>query len=572
MKKNVLCLVLALVLCLGCFAGCGSSTEASETTATSTSAETQTASVSEPEETAAAEEETTESTPSAEEAPAEEGITLPLTTEGAEVTVWYAGSPNQMPYLEDGTYTNTVANKAICEATGVNINFTTVSNEGATDAFNLLIASNDLPDIIDSFTNFYTLGMDYAVNEEEIIYDLAPYLEEQVPNFYSILEANPDVKRDITTDTGVIGGIYTLTTGNAYSGQGLSIRSDLLDAVGAEIPETYDEFEQTVKAIYDETGVQGALIYKNFFGQYFAGGFGTYAKLTTSPDVNYPIYQIDGKVQFAPLTEEYREYIATMQQWYAEKVIYQDYYVYTNPGELESVITSGEASVVMGSGSELETRNADADYEWLPMADLVKQPGDIIHTGTAAYQEGDVSVGKVEVITTQCKDLDLILSLYNYMFSEEGSMIASYGVENETFTYEGEKPVLTDLILEDQNIGANQAVELYLTTISSLIDATRTASSVTDYQIDCYDVWTSNMDDAYELDTSVLALTTEEASAINKVVGDIVTYMEESNVKFITGALNTDSDYDAFVATLQEMGVQDIVDAYQAAYDRYLQR
>jgi putative aldouronate transport system substrate-binding protein len=95
---------------------------------------------------------------------------------------------------------------------------------------------------------------------------------------------------------------------------------------------------------------------------------------------------------------------------------------------------------------------------------------------------------------------------------------------------------------------------------------------VTDYQIDCYDVWTSNMDDAYELDTSVLALTTEEASAINKVVGDIVTYMEESNVKFITGALNTDSDYDAFVATLQEMGVQDIVDAYQAAYDRYLQR
>jgi putative aldouronate transport system substrate-binding protein len=572
MKKNVLCLVLALVLCLGCFAGCGSSTEASETTATSTSAETQTASVSEPEETAAAEEETTESAPSAEEAPAEEGITLPLTTEGAEVTVWYAGSPNQMPYLEDGTYTNTVANKAICEATGVNINFTTVSNEGATDAFNLLIASNDLPDIIDSFTNFYTLGMDYAVNEEEIIYDLAPYLEEQVPNFYSILEANPDVKRDITTDTGVIGGIYTLTTGNAYSGQGLSIRSDLLDAVGAEIPETYDEFEQTVKAIYDETGVQGALIYKNFFGQYFAGGFGTYAKLTTSPDVNYPIYQIDGKVQFAPLTEEYREYIATMQQWYAEKVIYQDYYVYTNPGELESVITSGEASVVMGSGSELETRNADADYEWLPMADLVKQPGDIIHTGTAAYQEGDVSVGKVEVITTQCKDLDLILSLYNYMFSEEGSMIASYGVENETFTYEGEKPVLTDLILEDQNIGANQAVELYLTTISSLIDATRTASSVTDYQIDCYDVWTSNMDDAYELDTSVLALTTEEASAINKVVGDIVTYMEESNVKFITGALNTDSDYDAFVATLQEMGVQDIVDAYQAAYDRYLQR
>lgn len=572
MNKNTLFLALALIMCLSYFAGCGNTIASAQHSSGTETANIQEAAqvATESEQAQPAIENSTSDIATPADASGE--ITLPLTTEDVEITVWYAGSPNQMPYLEDGTYTNTVANKAICEATGIDINFTTVSNEGAVDAFNLMIASNDLPDIIDSFTNFYTLGMDYAVNEEEIIYDLAPYLEEQVPNFYAILESNPDVKRDITTDTGIIGGIYTLTTGNSYSGQGLSIRSDLLETVGADIPTTYDQFEETIKSIYEETGIQGALIYKNFFGQYFAGGFGTYAKLTTSPDVNYPIYQIDGTVQFAPLTEEYREYIATMQRWYSEKVIHQDYYIYANPGELESVITSGEASVVMGSGSELETRNTDADYEWLPMADLVKKAGDIIHTGTAPYQEGDVSVGKVEVITTQCKDLDLILSLYNYMFSEEGSMVASYGVEGETFTYKDGKPVLTELILEDQNIGANQAVELYLTTVSALIDATRTASTVTDYQIQCYDLWTSNTDDAYQLDTSVLALTTEEASAINKVVGDIVTYMEESNVKFITGALNTDSDYDQFVETLKNMGIQDLIDAYQAAYDRYLKR
>ena len=34
------------------------------------------------------------------------------------------------------------------------------------ETFNLLLASNDLPDIIDAFTNFYSLGMDYAVQEE----------------------------------------------------------------------------------------------------------------------------------------------------------------------------------------------------------------------------------------------------------------------------------------------------------------------------------------------------------------------------------------------------------------------
>lgn len=573
MKKQLFSLVLVLAMIFICLPGCGSATSS----ATQSEETVKEASVSEasaepdgtdvPEETSAIDETSQENVPATQE------ITLPLTTEDAEITIWYPGSPNQMPYLEDSTYTNTVVNKAVSEVTGIEINFTTVSNESAADSFNLLIASNDLPDIIDSFTNFYTLGMDYAVNEEEIIYDLAPYLKESVPNFYAILEANPDVKRDITTDTGIIGGIYTLNTGNSYSGQGLSIRSDLLEAVGGEIPSTYDEFEEIIQAIYAQTGVQGALIYKNFFGQYFAGGFGTYAKLTTSPDVNYPLYQVDGKVQFAPLTEEYREYIDTMQRWYSEKVINQDYYIYNNPGELESVIVGGAASVAMGSGSELETRSADADYEWLPMADLVKQQGDIIHTGTAPYEEGDVSVGKVEVITTQCSDLDLILSLYNYMFSEDGSMLASYGIQGETFEYnDSGKPELTDLIMKDENIGANQAVELYTTTVCALIDATRTSSAVTDFQIECYDLWTSNMDDAYALDTSVLALTTEEAESINQVAGDIVTYVEETNIKLITGAMNTGSDYDEFVSTLETMGIQKMIDAYQSAYERYLSR
>lgn len=572
MKKKFLSMLLALSLCLGLFAACGDSQSVEEISVAS-GGETVEVSMPASEDTAPTPIEASERESESATVPEETAITLPLTTEPAEVTVWYAGSPNQMPYLEGGTYTNTVANKAVSEATGIDITFTTVSNESAVDSFNLMIASNDLPDIIDSFTNFYTLGMDYAVNEEEIVYDLAPYLEESVPNYYRILEENPDVKRDVTTDTGIIGGIYTLTTGNAYNGQGLSIRSDMLEAVGAEIPVTYDEFEETIKSIYDQTGVQGALIYKNFFGQYFAGGFGTYAKLTTSPDINYPIYQVDGQVTFAPLTEEYREYITTMQRWYQEKVIYQDYYVYSNPGELEGVITSGAASVAMGSGSELETRNADADYEWLPMTDLLKQKGDIIHTGTAPYEEGDITISKIEVITTQCSDLDLVLSLFNYMFSEKGSMLASYGVENETFVYDDVgKPALTDLIMKDENIGANQAVELHLTTVASLIDATRTASAVTQYQKDCCDLWTSNMDDAYTLDASVLALKTEEADTINRVSGDIVTYLEESNVKFITGVLNTDSDFDAFIETLKDMGIQDMIDAYQAAYDRYLAR
>lgn len=555
MKKKILALLLALTLLCGCLAGCVDSAEPSSAqSSASTEADASTPVVQE-----ASEVSTTE--------PA-----LPLTTEDVTVEIWVGGSPEQMNFLEDATYTGTIANQEMSRVTGVNIVYNTVANDAAPDSFNLMLASQDLPDIIDSFNNFYTLGMDYAVNEEEIIYDLAPYLEEKVPNYWAYLESNPDVKRDITTDTGIIGGIYSLSYGTDYDANGLMIRQELLDQVDRDIPTTYDEFEETLMAIKSETGIQGALIYRNFFGQYFAGGFGTYARFTTAPDINYPLYQVDGEVKFGPLTDEYREYIETIQRWYQEGLIYQDYYVYTNPGDINNAILKGDSAVCMGQYDELVTRNEQGGFNYVPMADLVKQEGDIIHTGSTAYQEGDITVGTPQVITTRCVDLDLILSLYNFSFSVEGSHIASYGVENETFTYVDGKPVLTDLVLNNPDISIRHSTGVYLTTIASITDAGRTAVNVSDAQLDAYGTWRSNTDDAYILDTSVLALTTEEADTISRVAGDILTYLDECNISFITGAMNIDSDYDAFVAELQSMGIDDMIGAYQDAYNRYLSR
>ncbi len=568
MKKRWLAMFMALIMLLACLAGC------SDPKSTASAEETIQAS-SQAQENAPAEESPVEEVPP-EETPAEEvppaEIALPLTEEEVTVEIWVGGSPDQMNYLQDSTYTHTVANQEMSRVTGISIEYTTIANDAAPENFNLMLASNDLPDIIDAFTNFYTLGMDYAVNEEEIIYDLAPYLEEKVPNYWSYVESDPDVKRDITTDTGVIGGIYALSTGTAYDANGLMIRQDLLDQVGKDIPTTYEEFEETLLAIKAETGAQGALIYKNFFGQYFAGGFGTYAKLTTAPDINYPLYQVDGEVRFGPLTEEYREYIETIQRWYSEGIIYQDYYVYTNPGEIGNAILQGDSAVCMGQYDELVTRNEQAGFNLVPMADLVKQAGDVIHTGSVAYQEGDITVGTPQVITTQCVDLDLILSLYNFAFSEEGAMIANYGVENETFTYQDGNPVLTDIVLNNPDISIRHSTGVYLTTVASIIDTGRTAINVSEAQKEAYDLWLSNTDDAYVLNTSALALTTEEADTINKVAGDILTYLEECNIKFITGAMNTTTDYDAFVKELEAMGIADMIGAYQNAYDRYLQR
>ena len=98
-------------------------------------------------------------------------VVLPL-ADGDVVSIWVGGSPNVMSNLDDGDYAKTLANQLVMEKTGVTLEYVTISNETASEKFNLMLSSNDLNDIISGFTNLYSLGLDYAVEEDEIIIDV----------------------------------------------------------------------------------------------------------------------------------------------------------------------------------------------------------------------------------------------------------------------------------------------------------------------------------------------------------------------------------------------------------------
>ena len=47
------------------------------------------------------------------------------------------------------------------------------------------------------------------------------------------------------------------------------------------------------------------------------------------------------------------------------------------------------------------------------------------------------------------------------------------------------------------------------------------------------------------------------------------TYLNESQAKFITGNLSLDTDWDAYVATLQQIGLTELMEIYQRGLDAY---
>jgi putative aldouronate transport system substrate-binding protein len=90
--------------------------------------------------------------------------------------------------------------------------------------------------------------------------------------------------------------------------------------------------------------------------------------------------------------------------------------------------------------------------------------------------------------------------------------------------------------------------------------------------IECQKLWSQNTDSEKYLSTGALSLTTSESEQASTIQSDLNTYLEESLTKFLTGDLSLDTDWDGFISTIEGMGLQDVVDIYQDAYDRYLDR
>ena len=86
-----------------------------------------------------------------------------------------------------------------------------------------------------------------------------------------------------------------------------------------------------------------------------------------------------------------------------------------------------------------------------------------------------------------------------------------------------------------------------------------------------YDIWDKYYEDEYTMPS--LSLTAEESETYSSHYGDISTYASEMVLKFILGIepLNEET-YAAYVKRVENMGIQDCVDVYQSAYDRYLAR
>ena len=550
-KLVALLLVLAMVLSL---AACGNGGNSS------TSSETSTSSAAE-DSSAAEEGETGDDGETAESGE----FQLPIVDEPTTLSYFVADDSNCAIMTTD--WNDNEFYQEMERRTGVHLEMEMVSSADYQTNFNLMIASGTLADLIYVGASYYAEGVDAAIDDGYFL-DLTDLVDEYMPNYQKVRTSDIQYELLSTTDSGRLGAVYELRQSKQGPWLGLWIRQDWLDDLGLDTPVTFDDYHEVLTAFKNEKGATAPLILN------WSGSDGEFGTMSGGMNV-LNSWQLDetGKVNFGPYMPAWKEYVTIMNQWYNEGLIDPDFMATDErTADMAKVVTgaSGLFAALYTMPSVYEAASEDSNMSLAPVNPPVKNEGDEIHIRLRdSYTSGNTA------ISADCENPEVAMRWLDYLFTEEGALLANYGVEGDTFEFdENGDPVYTDKIVNNENGWTmTQTMASYLCPsagIANWSDWTRELAGVPEKDQACYDVW-SEADDTWRLPSSV-TLTQDESTERAALYADISTTVKEQTAQFISGALDIESNWDAYIASLESSGIERAIEITQAAYDRYLAR
>ena len=461
------------------------------------------------------------------------------------------------------SFADTEIGKALVENTGVEVEYIHPPTGQSPEKFNIMMAQNDLPDIVEAEWTGYPGGMGNAIDQNKVI-NLAEHLD-KAPNFKKYLDENPEIKKLVSTDDGeIIGFPFIRGDRFLYTSAGPMLRKDWLDDLGLEVPETIDEWETVLTAFKNEKGAKAPLSFVfNSFIQYgpFVGAYG----------ITAGYYVADGKIKYGPAEPAFKDFLIKMNDWYKKGILDSAIATQDGKGVNANILNGASGATVNSCGGGMGTYLAAATEEGF---DLVAAPYPVLNKGEKPeFGQANLPVtGLFAAITTSCKDIDKAIKYLDYAYSEEGSMLFNFGIEGASYEMVDGYPKYTELITDNpEGKSMVESMAPYMRSASSgpFVQDKRYMEQYAKLpqQKQALEVWVNT--NGYE--HLVPHIYPENPSELAKVETSIKTYYQEMAAKFIMGIEPIDN-FDNYVAELNKRGLEDLLKAKQAAYEKYLVR
>ena len=392
-----------------------------------------------------------------------------------------------------------------------------------------------------------------------------------------MFEENDGVRASMTAPDGHIYALGQLAT-SPLKATAMWVNIDWLDALGVDpddLPTDVDGLFDLLVRFRDEdpngNGVQDE-IPLNVFDDADKGD-GLYRNMMPYFGVLHPEFYVDddGKIHYGMTDDNARVAFEYFNKLWAENLISHDAYTQSSA----DAIAKG-AEGLNGAGFHALPRfvfgnmsiEKEATYPMMPALSSAVNPEQTCVGGTGISQG-------VFALTDKCSEetAAAMMRWVDYLYSEEGSWLIHYGPEGHIWEYSENDPSLHVYIqpTDGRNVEEVRGGEITPDCGVSCPKWVResTEGAWDDVQQQARIAWSEkNLNPYVKTALPDLFLTEEEQAVIDMYYTDAKKYRQENAAKFVVGDKSFD-EWDAFVDGMRSMGVEEMIGAYQSAYDRW---
>lgn len=414
-----------------------------------------------------------------------------------------------------------------------------------------------------------------------LILPLNDLIDKYAPNIKALLKKYPEYKKALTLPDGKIYCIGDMNV-SRYQFMGFLIRKDWLDKLGLKMPNTLDDWYKTAIAFAkndpngngraDEVGMMSS------DGLWGLNNFGVAWDLRLCTGAGWHLRE--GKIGYDFIRPEAKELLKFLNKCVKDGAFPPDY---NDPnlgfGSVKSRVVNGQlgiwvrmSPVLAGylNDPEGDLKKADPKARWTAALPPLTPDGKRINVlEDIAYR------GRTYAITRKCKDPVAAIKWLDFVFaSKEGREIAGYGKEGVTYKRnpDGSIERLVKFNSQDEIISGPLAGKWWGggVTMPTITDDTAHITQLKTWKTP---QWVMN-DIKANLKYTVRSLqipilSPEEANEVNKLVTDITTYKDEMWAKFVAGDIPiTDENFNKYVETIKNLGLDRVLQIYQSAWDR----
>lgn len=504
--------------------------------------------------------------------------TYPLVQEKTTLKVMVRGNP-----LVENFETNDFT-KWYEEKTNVHIEWEVVPEQSIQEKLNLVLASEDYPDVIMGLNISPAQQMIYG--SQGAFLPLNDLIEKQGTNTKKMFQDNPEIQPAITA---LDGNIYALPEVNecyhCSMSQKMWIYEPWLKKLNLKMPETTDELYEVLKAFKEQdpngNGIQDeiplSISPKSWSSSIDAFLLNSFIYNPVYGSSYKHIFIKDDKLDVAFNKPEWREGLRYMNKLYAEGLLAPESFTQDDNqliqiGENPDTVLLGAST---GGHQGIFTQLLGESGRWLEYKTVppLKGPNGVRY---AALDSTGMNPGAF-VITKKAKHPELALRWADGLYEREHTLRSVYGRPDQEWReakdgevgINGEPAVWSEL----KSYGTVQNIAWIQTGPSLRTNDFRlsaVAKGDDDLEVVLYNETKNKYEPHKPTDVSTvppLFLTNEQASEVADLSKTINDYVDEMMARFVIGDADLDKDWDGYVQQLEAMNVARYLEIYQEAYD-----